>query len=782
MALEPGARARPCAGSMIMLCILLGALLMLPAVASAQVTGDVSAATIRGVAREAGSGQPLAGVRISIADAGVGVLSSDDGSFLLRVPQGTYTVVAERIGWRRATAEVQARAGATVELQLELAGDPLALDDIVVTTSREEQRRAETAATVHAIGREEIARVRPSHPSELLNRMPGVWINVTGGEGHMAAIRHPKTTNPVYLYLENGVPTRSTGFFNHNALYEINVPHAERVEVVKGPASVLYGSDAIGGMINVMTRDPRTTPPVQASLEAGSHGFGRALLSASHATATGGVLGEVNLTRTDGWRQGTAYERQTGTLRFDHRFSAATSMRSNVSFSRIDQGTAGSSALSPDDFRNNPEANYTPISYRQVEAVRASAALERLGGGTLLSVTPFVRWNRMEMLPNWSLTFDPAISETGHGSAGVLLRARRDLQPMRLRAIAGLDLDYSPGSRMEWRVAPTRENGVFTSYTRGDVIYDYDVVFRSIAPYVQLEASPVERLRLVGGLRYDALGYDYTTALPELQTGSHRRPASTTVNYTHLSPKLGAVYAVTDGVNVFGSYGHGFRAPSEGQLFRQGRALASLELKPVRADNYELGMNARLHPRVRVELAAYHMRKADDLLSFTHADGATETVNAGETLHRGVEAGLGVALPLDVRVDAAFSRASHTYEEWTLRNGLSYTGNEMEDAPRHTGSLGLTWAPRAQPGVVVAAEAQRVGPYWMDPANTTRYDGHTLVNLRAEVPLLRGFGAFARVTNLLDERYAENAQFTAARGAEYAPGMTRSLFIGVRYQ
>ena len=82
----------------------------------------------------------------------------------------------------------------------------------------------------------EIRELKASHPADLLGQVPGVWVNVTGsGEGHMTAIRQPLTTNPVYLYLEDGVPTRSTGFFNHNALYEINVPQAERIEVLKGP-------------------------------------------------------------------------------------------------------------------------------------------------------------------------------------------------------------------------------------------------------------------------------------------------------------------------------------------------------------------------------------------------------------------------------------------------------------------------------------------------------------------------------------------------------------------
>jgi iron complex outermembrane recepter protein len=728
------------------------------------------------------TGQPVPDVRISIAGTRLSALSAVDGIFIIRgVPAGKYTLQAEHYAYRTASLEVEV-GGAGGRADLELEPRAVRVAEVVVTASREAQHRAETAATVNVIGADELRRTRPSHPSEVMNRMPGVWVNVTGGEGHMAAIRQPKTTNPVYLYLENGVPTRSTGFFNHNALYEINVPQAERIEVLKGPATALYGSDAIGGTINVLTRAPRDTPPLQFSAEAGAHGFARVLGSTGWAAGSDGIMAELNATRTDGWRDGTAYDRQSGTVRWDRSLSPTASLRTTATFSRVDQATAGSSAISRVDYMNTPEVNYTPISYRKVHAFRASAAYEQVRGSTSIGMTPFVRWNRMEMLPNWSLTYDPAVSETGHASAGALLKVRRDVATLRARVITGLDLDYSPGVHREWAVMTVRAGDVFTDYTRGDAVYDYSVTFWSASPYVQLEASPVDRLRVIGGLRYDAIGYDYDNPMGELQTGSHRRPGSAALGYRHLSPKLGFAYALSDAASAFANYSHGFRAPSEGQLFRQGRANSTLDLDPVKADSYELGARVVLFGRLSVEGAAYHMRKTDDLLGYTRPDGSTETINAGETLHRGVEVGGAVALPFDVQFDAAYSRARHTYVEWSTRDGVSFDGREMEDAPRHTGSVALTWTPRRRPGMSASIESQFIGAYWMDPLNTHRYDGHALLNLRAELPVAQNTAVFARVTNVLDERYAENAQYTTARGEQFAPGMPRALYLGVQYR
>ena len=721
------------------------------------------------------AGAPAIGVAVRIDNSPRTAETNAEGLFRFDdVPAGTVMLIVEQIGWKPVHRAIDVPSGAIARVTVRLEARALLLDEVVVTTSREEQRRAETPASVHAVSGADIERLKPSHPSEVMNRMPGVWVNVTGGEGHMAAIRHPMTTNPVYLYMENGVPTRSTGFFNHNAMYEVDVPHAARVEVVKGPATALYGSDAIGGMVNVLTRAPEDVGPFSASLEAGAHGFGRVLAS----TSAGAVLGEANLTRTRGWRDGTEYNRQSATLRWD-RDAGASTLRTSLTYSRIDQSTAGTSALPEELYRTAPRTNLTPISYRDVQAVRASAAWERVRGGTLLSVTPFARWNSMEMLPNWSLTYDPAISSVGHASAGALLKVRHEFAPLRLRALGGVDIDYSPGTRTEWQVNAERVGGVFTDFTRGDVIYDYDVAFHSVSPWLQLEAQPLPNVRIVTGLRYDRIGYDYDNALGALQTGAHRRPESTGVSYDHLSPKAGIVWAPVDEFRVYGSYGHGFRVPSEGQLFRQGRAERTIDLDPVRADNVEVGAAGVLGSLVSYDVAVYHMRKRDDLLTFTHTDGSTETMNAGQTLHRGVEAGLAVALPADLRLDAGFAIARHEYVHWEPRAGEALDGSTMESAPERTGNVGLTWSPRRWQGTSAAIDMQHVGPYWMDAANTTEYDGHTLVTLRAGTAVTDRIALFARLTNALDTRYAELAQFTVARGSEFAPGMPRTLYAGV---
>lgn len=154
-------------------------------------------------------------------------------------------------------------------------GETEQLDVMTVTGTREAESLLQTPASVGIVQDDAIHFAAPSHPQQIMSQIPGVAVAVTNGEGHTTAIRQPFTTSPVYLFLEDGVPTRATGFFNHNALYELNLPAAGGIEVVRGPGTALYGSDAIGGIVNILTRPPpRKRAAAFRSKEAATAGIG----------------------------------------------------------------------------------------------------------------------------------------------------------------------------------------------------------------------------------------------------------------------------------------------------------------------------------------------------------------------------------------------------------------------------------------------------------------------------------------------------------------------------
>lgn len=268
--------------------------------------------------------------------------------------------------------------------------------------------------------------------------MPGAAVAITNGEGHTTAIRQPFTTMPVYLFLEDGIPIRATGFFNHNGLYELNVPTAGRLEVIRGPGTALYGSDAVAGVVNVVTAPSAPDRRASISTEGGSAGWLRLLASGSTGhTAWGGARADLNVSHSDGWRDRTAYDRRSGTARWDLAASDTLSVKAVLSAANVDQDTGANAPLPRDLYESAPTTNLHGIAFREVEALRLSVEVERLGEADLVALTPYFRRNRMVLNGSYNLSFDPRIETSENLSFGMLARWRHDFETWRSRLVAG---------------------------------------------------------------------------------------------------------------------------------------------------------------------------------------------------------------------------------------------------------------------------------------------------------------------------------------------------------
>ncbi|MFN9391209.1 MAG: TonB-dependent receptor domain-containing protein, partial [Betaproteobacteria bacterium] len=176
------------------------------------------------------------------------------------------------------------------------------------------------------------------------------------------------------------------------------------------------------------------------------------------------------------------------------------------------------------------------------------------------------------------------------------------------------------------------------------------------------------------------------------------------------------------------------------------------------------------------------LRKKDDIVSLRDTTtNLTESVNAGETRHRGIELGAEAPLSSTLSAGVALSWARHTYEQWqafstSSGQNVDFSGKRIEAAPQFLGNGRLTWAPRD--ALRLQLEWIRIGSYWMDQANSTRYGGHDLFNLRGNWALGRGVSLFGAVLNLADRRYADSASISSSTPV-YSPGLPRAVYAGV---
>ncbi|WP_240914075.1 TonB-dependent receptor [Microbulbifer sp. SH-1] len=676
-----------------------------------------------------------------------------------------------------------------------------ALEQVIVTATREAKARSELAESVGVISEKELAHIAPAHPADALNRVAGVHVNNLGGEGHMTSIRQPISTAGVYLFLEDGIPTRPTGFFNHNGLYEINVPQSAQLEVTKGPASALYGSDAIGGVINAVTRAAPESAEVSLNGEVGADGWQRALISGGNRIGSDSALRvDINSTTSEGFREASEYTRTSVSGRLDSNLAEGLQSKTVLSYSTIDQ--SGVSGLEEEDYRNNVEKNqfHGDIGFREVEALRLSSELAYTPSDrSLITATPFVRHNSMVMMPSWMVTYDPNIRDTEFSSYGLLLKYRRDYD--RGEVIVGVDADYTPSEYAEERITVSQQGDIYTDYQRTGVLtYRFDSEQTSVSPYIHGELEVGDAWRLSAGLRYDLFKVDYEDRLDTPNTdASHYRPESQSRDYDNLSPKLGAVYQIAVNHQLYLSYRHAFRAPTVGTLFRPGSTQDTTELDPVTSVSQEIGLRGLLAERVNYELAVYDMTTENDIVSYIapiEEGSDRKTTNAGETSHKGVELSLQAPIGEEWQLGLSWAAMRQQYRDFSyvfsrfdrscrcmVSENLNFAGNDISGAPETLGNVTLAYTPVWLAGLRMELEWSHMGSYFTDETNSQQYDGHELVNLRATHEFSDDVSVYARLSNVTDERYSTyTSNQVGDEDLSYRPGLPRSLFAGVRYR
>jgi iron complex outermembrane receptor protein len=193
------------------------------------------------------------------------------------------------------------------------APEPVRLDRISVTARHEalaaqrpEAVTALTAGTIEAIG--------ASHANEVFARVPGAWISRGSGQEQLTAIRSPVLSGTgacgAFLFLEDGVPIRPTGFCNVNQLFELGTEQAGRIEVLRGPGAAVHGSNALHGVVNVVPRSPAQSPRLGLAVEAGPDDWRK--LQATAADADGERWWRLDLhgVSTGSFRPEEGYDQQ----------------------------------------------------------------------------------------------------------------------------------------------------------------------------------------------------------------------------------------------------------------------------------------------------------------------------------------------------------------------------------------------------------------------------------------------------------------------------------------
>ena len=317
-----------------------------------------------------------------------------------------------------------------------------------------------------------VADVSADHPAEILNTLPGVNIHTNSGQEHLIAIRSPVLTGGAgqgsFLVLENGVPTRSPAFGNVNMLMDVHHETAEAIEVVRGPASAKYGSNAVHGLINfILPGAGRTEDGLDVRLTGSTLSRYKADgVFASDVVGEGSVL-SVSLQHDAGWRDDTGLDQQK--VSASQGFTLGTwDGEAWFSFVNLNQETGGF-VQGPDAYEDEDlsEANANPEAFRDAKYAIAAVRLGTEFGDNTLSVTPYARWQEMEFRQHF-LPYK-GFEENSHSAWGV--QARLDGVVGDLQWRIGSMVDIASGDLSETQPAPF---GFFPGDSRFPVGVHYD--------------------------------------------------------------------------------------------------------------------------------------------------------------------------------------------------------------------------------------------------------------------------------------------------------------------
>jgi iron complex outermembrane receptor protein len=680
------------------------------------------------------------------------------------------------------------------------ANDQPVIEEIVISGSRVATKLAETPLAIGVVKEDILKRDKPKTMGEVMNRIPGVHWNDLGNEQHSMGIRQPISTNAVYQYLEDGIPIRPLGVFNHNSLNEMNLTGSERVEVVKGAASSLYGSNAVGGAVNFMMARPSATPYASVSARYDDVAkFKRIDTTASNSWNDFGLRFSHYSSRRDhnNWQDYSGGRKDSFSLRGDYALNNYSMLRVTLVHTDLDADMTG--GLNETDYRKSPGKSINTFTYRKDITTRANFAweAETIANG-LSTITLFHRENDHGQIPSYTLVGCSAAASICQGtinnshvdSLGLDAKHQQEFSWLSSRLVAGVYLDKSdnPYFSNNLRVVRDPISGKNLSYTVANTtspkgVRDYTTNISNTAVFAQWEFNPFPLTHVVIGARSDAIHYDFTNKLSPAGSVNYGA-ANESRSFAHISPKIGATYALSKDSSVYSNVSQGFTPPEVSQLYGK---TGVPNLNPATYNNYELGLRmAFLNGALKLDSALYRLDGRDTIVSYTIAPGLSENRNAGRTRSQGLELGLNYAIGM---IDARFGTtiATHKFQTYKVSGNLDYSGKDMPQAPSDITTAELGIKPMA--GARVALEIAHQGEYWMNNANTVRYAGHTLLNLRASYLVSKELELWLQARNLTDKRYADSASSSYSGAGtyvpdtqnSYTPGAPRSVMLGLTY-
>lgn len=547
-------------------------LLMLPVVGFSE---KKQVFVVKGTVISADTKKPLPGANVIVSGTVFGTITDTDGRFVLdRLPAGTYQIKATMMGYKAQTQSVRVNSEQIPRLEFKLPETVIETPALVVTASKRRQSIQDSPSSLAVVTSKDMERLNEGYLDQALRNAPGVHftvqnVNIRGSSGFS------RGAGSRVLLLVDGIPMMpgDSGDIKWDV---IPTSQVKQVEIVKGAGSALYGSYALGGIINVITKEPTDKNETTIRMAAGIHDkpyweewrwtdrtlhFSQVDVSHTHNWNKLNLLLSANRRQDTGFSQNAHYQTWGALSKIRYSFSPQTYLVLN---GRWTYRKAGEVIL----WRNQHDALTIPP-----ESLGQGTNSSKVNFNTIFRkvVTPkFAYKVQTAYLRNWWKTVFPDHVDESTGN-----NWRTEVQ-----------FDLSPSDKH----SVTFGSEFILDRVDASIFGDHDG--RGWAVYLQDEYRIFKPFSVTAGVRYDRFQIDQD------------------ISDYEWSPKLGLVYRPTMLTSVRASAGHGFRAPTMAEMFTSTivsgfRVVPNPDLTAERSWSYEMGLNQVLSQNIFFDLAVF---------------------------------------------------------------------------------------------------------------------------------------------------------------------------------
>lgn len=610
--------------------------------------------------------------------------------------------------------------------------------------------RLSPAAPLHGsiLERRDIEQVRGGDLlRELMRRVPGISLvrNIripNGGKGY--------TNN-----LVDGYSPRSASLGNVGFVDDVNTFDIDGIEVTRGPGSVLHSSKGIGGTINIITRTPPKVPELAFSAEGGAFGFQRqgVFAGGSNQAGTFGYTFSANHLKDDGWRERTEREKTATSAKFVFTPTDRTEITVRGEFVNSYKEFPGT--LTRAQFNNNwrqavPKNLYENLNY----ATGMVAMKQKIGDAGLLDLAYMVHHNfGLNGCPagcSNSVVSTGRITDVNYLTNNFRALYRHDFDFLKSRVNVGMDTFLSNKNDYTY-------NRI--GFVRGALNSAFAIDERTLAPFLQYEFSPIDRLRFTLGARYE----DYT-----LDVDDRRGARDGRKHYSALVKKVGATYEFIDNHRLWANISEGFYVPDTASTVS---GLNAKDLPPEKSLTYGLGVRGKFEQaKLSYDVGLYETTIRNQAVSLSCGTPATALlcpdsntgadtypVAAGKVRFRGVESTIGWQPWSFLRLDATHTYGLNEFIDFRDSTG-NYSGKLNSASPKHHLNARLTVYPIDK--LRVEFELDHISSYFTNTRNTDSYQRPVLANLRVAYAVNKNVEIWGHALNLFNVKYADRISST----------------------